>query len=116
MFPPQAGTNEFGDIHIPFAYSADSIPFARWLMVTEKIWQSDGPVSIQSVIITHNGEVFVQYAKEINSKDEYPKERTAEHRIEAKTHNIKRSLIDEGQTFWLDNPSQQNEQTMDTDN
>jgi hypothetical protein len=78
MFPPAAGSDDQGNVHIPFNYAADGIPFARWQMVNEKIWDSPGPVYIQSVIITHRGEIFVTYAKEINTTEEYPKEGTKE--------------------------------------
>lgn len=68
----QAGSDENGNIFIPMAYSQAEVPFKRWQLVTELVFQSDGPIVVQSVIITHNGEVFVQYAKETNSTDEYP--------------------------------------------
>jgi hypothetical protein len=60
------------DVHIPFMYPASEIPFARWQMVSEKVFQTNGPAVIQSVIITHKGEVYVQYAMEVNDESDYP--------------------------------------------
>jgi hypothetical protein len=98
MFPPEAGTDMNGNIHIPFNYAADSMPFARWQMVSEKIWDAPGPVTIQSVIITHRGEIFVQYAKQINTEDEYPTEDTKDIEIKTtETPLIQGSVFDDGE-------------------
>lgn len=67
-------SDDQGNILIPFAYTASDIPFARWQMVSTKVFQADRPVVIQNVIVTHRGEVFVQYAEEINDENEYPRE------------------------------------------
>jgi hypothetical protein len=71
---PMAGADPEGNVHIPFTSTQADIPFPRWQMVTTKIFNSDEPIVIQSVIITNRGEVFLQYAKEINDENEYPKE------------------------------------------
>lgn len=69
-----SGVGDNGDVFIPFTASAPDIPFARWQMVSTKIFESDGPIVVQSIILTHNGEVYIQYAKEINDAGEYPRE------------------------------------------
>jgi len=73
MYPPQAGTDGQGNVFIPFTATQSDVPFAHWQMVTRKVFESDGPISIQSVIITNRGEVFVQYAQQVNDENEYPK-------------------------------------------
>lgn len=76
MYPPQAGMDDEGNLYIPFSATKGEIPFERWMTTTKKIFQSDKPIVIQNVIITHLGEVFIQYVEEIHDANEYPKEGT----------------------------------------
>lgn len=74
MYPPQAGSDHDGNVFIPFIGTQADMPFKNWNMVTKKVFQSEGPVVIQSVIITSNGEVFIQYATEVHDTNEFPKQ------------------------------------------
>lgn len=72
MFPPQAGTDDQGNVFIPFIATNAEIPFAHWLTTTKKIFQSDGPIVIQSIIISSQGEIFVQYTEPVHDANEFP--------------------------------------------
>lgn len=72
MYPPQAGADESGNVFIPFISSNVEVPFKHWARRTQKIFQSGGPISIESIILTNAGEVFIQYTERIYDVNEYP--------------------------------------------
>lgn len=74
MYPPQAGTDEQGNVFIPFISSNVEVPFEHWTRTTKKIFQAEGPISIESVILTNKGEVFIQYTEKVNDVNEYPQD------------------------------------------
>jgi hypothetical protein len=76
MWPnqPEAGMDMGGNVHIPFMYPASDIPFARWQMVSEKIFHADKPIVVQSLIVASDGSVWIQYAFEVNDQKEQPRE------------------------------------------
>ena len=76
---PQFGTDDEGNTYIPFTSTSADVPFANWKITTKKLFSSDGPISIQSVIITSRGEIFLQYAEQINDVTEFPTDGTLEY-------------------------------------
>lgn len=75
---PQAGMDDQGNLFIPFLGTNMEIPFDHWLRTTKKVFQSDAPIVIESVIITNKGEVFIQYVQQVNDLREYPQEGVVE--------------------------------------
>jgi hypothetical protein len=83
MWPGIGGMDEQGNVLIPFTMGHEEIPFQRWQMVSTKVWDSPGPVVVRSIILTNDGQLFVQYAKEVNDANEYPTESTTEVVVES---------------------------------
>ena len=79
MYPPQAGTDESGNVFIPFISSNVEVPFPHWMRTTKKIFQAVGPIAIESIIITNQGEIFVQYTEEVHDTNEYPTDGVTEY-------------------------------------
>lgn len=79
MYPPQGGTDDQGNVFIPFTLTRSEMPDGHWKSTTKKVFSSYGPVIFQNIIITSQGEVFIQYAEKINDTNEFPTDGKTEY-------------------------------------
>lgn len=63
-YSPIAGSDESGNVFIPFAMT-DYIPYEKWRMIATMVWQLPSEGIIRSVIIDRTGKVYVQWVQEV---------------------------------------------------